>query len=239
MAENLPASAAVLADQSHRDKIRVSGKDRTVFLNNMLTNDILFLKIGGSCRALLLSAQGRCLADFRVFIFNDFILLDTEPGLAKTSIVLLDRFVIAEDVQFADVTPDYAHLSLEGPAAGDIFLKLKFKLPAHHAAALVPTASFSGESEMAVFMTPQDKPQVLRLFQENGVAFCDEEAHERRRIANKIPRFKKDFDEGWFLNETGLEETAASETKGCYPGQEVVARLKTYGGVKRKLWDRS
>lgn len=220
-------SSVVLTDQSHRGKIKVTGNDRIDFLNRMLTNDIRSLAAWTSCRALFLSAQGKCLADFRVFVFEDFIMLDTEPELAEASIGLLQQFIITEDVQLKDMTRNYAHLGLEGSRAGQ---------PATAGAVLLsPQASFSGERSAALFIPAENVEKIIAALLQEGFSPCGHDALQKRRLENKIPRFKKDFDETWFLNETGLEETAASETKGCYPGQEVVARLKTYGGVKKKL----
>ncbi len=230
-------TSAVLIDQSYRGKIMVTGNNRITFLNHMLTNDITAIKQNNSCRALLLSAQGRCLADFRVFAFNDFLLLDTEPQLSEASIKLLDKFIIAEDVQLKNVTPNYIHLGIEGPFAHNVFLKLS-KQPFEAISWMTQYVSFSGENAVALFMKPENAAKTVEELLQQGISLCGHAALERRRTENKIPRFKKDFDENWFLNETGLEETAASETKGCYPGQEVVARLKTYGGVKRSLWNR-
>ncbi len=229
----------MLTDQSHRGKIKVTGNDRIDFLNRILTNDIKAVPVGQSCRALFLSAQGKCLADFRIFPFSDFLLLDTEPDLAEPSLTLLDKFIITEDVQLEDMTHGYVYLTLDGLTALSRALSPTLREREKEKALLTlmpPHASLSGKEVRALFIPVEGAEKTVDALLQEGLSPCGHDALERQRLENKTPRFKKDFDETWFLNETGLEETAASETKGCYPGQEVVARLKTYGGVKRRLW---
>lgn len=224
---------AALTDQSHRGKIRVSGSDRIRFLNNMLTNDIQSIPSGSGKRALLLTAQGKCLADFRVFVFEECVVLDTEPGLAAESIRLLDRFIITDDVRLDDMSAVWMELVLDGPQSAALAEKIK----GHgQAGFLEAAASLSGCPAVHFFIPADAAAQTASLLQSLRPHCCGHNAFDAVRREQKVPRFKIDFDETWVLNETGLEETAASETKGCYPGQEVVARIKTYKKDVRRLF---
>jgi len=231
---------AVLFDLSHRGRVEVSGQDRVNLLHNVLTQDIKALRSGESARALLLSAQGKCLADFRVFVFQDRIILDTEPGLQQESMALLDKYIIADDVTLRDITTETCLLTMEGPLSGECSLSSEVKNRFTGVELVRLPAGFSGEAGLG-FLIPNSIAEVLAttLLGENtktkpipaGFACLDQ-----RRIELGIVRFKQDFDEDTLLPETGLEIIAASGTKGCYPGQEVVARIETYGGLKKRIF---
>lgn len=225
---------AVLIDQSHRGKIKVTGTESVSFLNRMLTNDLNAITSGQGQRTFLLSAQGKCLADFRVFRAADFLLLDTEPGLAADGVKLLDRFIIADDVRLEDITLQALHLSVDGPKAEDFTTLLKSKLPDATFFSLPQNASLSGYPSVHLFLPVEQTHLAAAALSHRPL--CGHTTFNKIRLERRVPRFKIDFDETWFLNETGLEETAASETKGCYPGQEVVARAKTYRKMEKRLF---
>ncbi|MBP9865576.1 MAG: hypothetical protein KBC91_04135 [Candidatus Omnitrophica bacterium] len=228
--------SAALTDQSHRGKVKVTGSESVSFLNRMLTNDLNAVSAGQGQRTFLLSAQGKCLADFRAFRAPDFILLDTEPGLAPDAIKLLDRFIITDDVRLEDITFSTLHLSLEGPQAENFRTALQIKFP--HAAlfSLPQNASLSGYPALHLWLPADQTRDAAEILPSLKIPYAAHTAFNTIRLERKVPRFKIDFDETWFLNETGLEDTAASETKGCYPGQEVVARIKTYKKVEQRLF---
>lgn len=159
-------------------KILVTGKDRISVLHNILTQDIQKLKVGQKTLAALLSSQGKILAWMEVFLFEESILLLTEPGFEEKTILFLDRYIISEEVELKNVSQENFPVKTN-PLALDTW--------------------------------------------------------EMLRIRQGIPRYGIDMDENTILSETGLEKIAASETKGCYPGQEVVARIETYKGLNRKL----
>lgn len=225
-----------LTDQSHRGKIKVTGHERVSFLNRMLTQDISAIPSGSGQRALLLSAQGKCLADFRVFVAHDFVLLDTEPELAAEAIQRLDKFIIADDVVFQDITQTLIHLSINGPRAEDLRTTLETRHAQTSLFSAPQTTSLSGYPAMHLFIPLDQADAAAATVQTLQLKPCGHAAFNKTRLERKVPRFKIDFDETWFLNETGLEETAASGTKGCYPGQEVVARIKTYKKLERRIF---
>lgn len=240
-----------ILDFSSRGKIEVAGKDRISFLHNLLTNDIKSLGLGRGCYATLLNAQGRILADMNVYVFANSILLEMESGLEKKVLEKLEKFHVTEEVELKDVTDKWILVSLQGPKSdslvsalilGPVMVTEEFS---HTHFTLLDTPatlirrSVTGEKGFHILI-PQEKgePIVKRILEVGrlyGIKPVGLSAYEILRIEAGIPRYGIDMDETVTLPETGLEGIAASETKGCYPGQEVVARTKTYGGLNRKL----
>ena len=240
-----------LLDLSFRAKIEVTGKDRVSFLHNLLTNDIKSLGLGSGCYAALLNAQGRILADMNIYTFANSILLEMEGGLEKKVLVHLEKLHVTEDVHFREVTEEWILLSLQGPRAealvgalihGPVMVTREF----HHTnfqiletPATLIRRSVTGEKGFH-FLIPKEKGEpiarrILEVGRLYGIRPVGSGAYEILRIEAGIPRYGIDMDDTVMLPETGLDPLAASETKGCYPGQEVVARIKTYGGLNRKL----
>ena len=223
----------LLFDQSSRAKILVTGGDRLGFLSNMLTNDIQSLKPGEGCYAAFLSPTGRVLADMHVFVLDDTILLHAEVGLADKIISLLEKFIITEDIKLNDVTESYGLFTLFGPRAEN-WAKACSKLPV----TIFPEI-YLGEKILWI-LAPRENAggilsEILKAGKPLNGAQIDSRAMEIWRIEHGILHYGIDIDENMLLPETGLEKIAANETKGCYPGQEVVARIKTYGGLHRKI----
>ncbi len=218
---------AGLIDVSTRGKIEVSGADRAEFLHNILTQEIKSLQPGQSTYAALLTAQAKILADMNVFIFEDRILLGTEPGVEKKLLPALEHFIITEDVVLKDVTAESGHLAVEGPHAESFVSGLP--------GAFVVDRGFTGRK---AFGFPVLKNQLENLKREilgRGAAETGAQELEAARVEWGWLRYGIDMDENTPLPETGLDDVCVSETKGCYPGQEVVARTKTYKGLLRKM----
>lgn len=240
-----------LLDLSPRGKIEVTGKDRAAFLHNLLTSDIKSLGLGNGCYTTLLNAQGRVLADINVYVLPNSILLETEPGLEGKLIHLLEKSHINEDVILKDVTRDWILISLQGPKSealvgalilGPVMVSQEFNhthMMIQEISAALIRRSVTGEKGFHLLI-PCNKGEpiakrVLEVGRLYGLGLVGSGAYEILRIEAGIPRYGIDMDERVTLPETGLEKLAASGQKGCYPGQEVVARTLTYGGLQRKL----
>lgn len=240
-----------ILDLSSRGKIEVSGKDRCSFLHRVLSNDIQSLGLGRGAYAALLNAQGKILADMSVYIFANTILLETEAGLEKKVITLLQKLHVTEDVAFRDVTQDWVLISIQGPKSdaligalihGPVMVEQEFdntNFMIQDIPATLIRRSVTGEKGFH-FLTSKENGEIIvkRILEVGklyGIKPVGAGAYEILRIEAGIPRYGIDMDENVMLPETGLETVAASETKGCYPGQEVVAKIKTYGGLNRKL----
>ncbi len=206
-----------LADFSYFGKVKVTGNDRTQFLHNILTQDIKALRPGTGALSALLSAGGKVLMLMEAHAFQDYFILIVETGMAAKTIQLLDKFVITEDVALEDVTADYALLETQIVISSDYSLTpllgtQKFLVPNREAEAFARELIFENSLEPVGYKTM-----------------------EVARIEKGVPRYGIDIDENVLLPETGLESLSVSGTKGCYPGQEVVARIETYKGLNRKL----
>jgi len=240
-----------LLDDSARGKIKITGKDRVSFLHRMLTNDIEGLGLGNGCYAALLSGTGKLLADMNVYIFPNHILMDVEMGFEKKVMETLQKFVVQEEVKLTDVTDQYALLSIQGPRSESLAQAI-FPGPFpelseyHHANGnfgeiqiTLIRKSRTGEKGYQLLIPKKGAHEMAerilvvgKLYGLRPVGFG---ASEILRIEAGVLRYGIDMDEHLTLPETGLDEVTASETKGCYPGQEVVARTKTYGGLQRKV----
>ena len=240
-----------ILDLSYRAKIEVTGKDRVAFLHNLLTNDIKNLGLGSGCHATLLNAQGRILADMNVYAFANSILLEMEGGLEKKVLGCLEKLHVTEEVCLREVTEEWILLSLQGPRSealvgalihGPVMVTEEFQHTNFQILEIPATLirrSVTGEKGFH-FLIPKEKgePIVKRILEVGklyGIRPVGSGAYEILRIEAGIPRYGIDMDETAVLPETGLEPFTVNETKGCYPGQEVVARIKTYGGLHRRL----
>lgn len=244
-------------DRSLRGRIALRGADRKTFLHALLTNDIAALGPGGGCYAALLTPQGRLVADMYVFDLGDATLLDVHSDVKDDVMARLDMLIFSEDVQLGDVTAAWGCLSVQGPASAAVLAQV---LGAGEAGtleagltALVDLASarhtFAGDVAIVArsdeFGTPGfwiylAAPLVASLkaaLELAGATSVQPDIAEVLRIESGRPAFHVDLDEETIPLEAGLESRAISWTKGCYPGQEVIVRIRDrgHGRVARKL----
>ncbi len=241
---------AILVDRSYRARVRASGRDHVSFLQNMLTNDVKALATGEGLPAAHLSRLGKLISDLVVYRLDNSLLLEMEPGRRDPLTESLSRYVVSEDVTLTDVTTEDALLSIEGPRSAEIISKLLAEtLPelarfhfvssrgagfdvrvsrSHHG----PGLCFDLAVPAAVAADLWEK--LLSVGRPSGLipaGFCTMEV---RRIEAGIPLFGVDMDESHLPLEAGLD-AAISFNKGCYVGQEYVARLAHRGHLNRKL----
>jgi aminomethyltransferase len=239
-----------LCDLSYRGLVRVGGADRRRFLHAMVSNDTASLQPGQGCYATFLTNKGRLVADFVVYADADAYLLDLEPQTVQPLIAAVEEFVIADDVTFHDESASWGLLSLQGPRAADL-LTLAFardlpELPryahtmwelAGHPVRLM-RRSHTGELGYQLLALQEALPALWEALWQHRDA-CDvwavgTEALEVLRIEAGVPLFGRDMSEETIPIEANLLE-AISYTKGCYIGQEVIARIDARGHVNRKL----
>jgi folate-binding protein YgfZ len=293
--------AAALLDLSFRSRICLTGTDRQKFLNGQVTNNVKDLKVGEGCYAALVNAKGKMQSDLNIYVLENEILLDFEPGYSAAVAQRLEKFIIADDVQAVDVAPHYGLLSVQGPKAVEALTALEFQgtdrqptpdpsePPSRRSGAVarreggegnwqivggtqLPTSGEAGRG----FAQPPTMPmhfvslksttlgeiywmnlprvgtsgfdlfvptatlgavadKLIIAVKGAGGRACGWQALEMARIEAGIPRFGVDMDETNLAPETGIEERAISYTKGCYIGQEVIARIRTYGQVAKAL----
>ena len=244
--------AAGILDLSFRGRLCLLGADRQSFLNGQVTNNVKDLKIGQGCYATLITAKGKMQTDLNIYILENEILLDFEPGLSETVKLRLEKYIISEDVQIVDVASHYGLLSIQGPMAAAVLNRLALAFPIPERPLNFSSIKDETLGEIYLANHPRTGSTGFDLFvpthslgavadkliaaaKEIGGGACGWNALETARIEAGIPRFGADMDETNLPPEAGLDARAVSYTKGCYIGQEVIARIRTYGQVAKAL----
>lgn len=239
-------------DLSNRSRVCLLGEDRLKFLHGQVTNDIQGLKADGGCYAALVNAKAKMESDLYVYRLVDELLLDFEPGLTEKVTTRLDKYIIADDVQIVDVAPHYGLVSVQGPKSADAIAALGLvptlpTAPLHWVKDSVPDVGDIyvmnqprlGTTGYDVFIPSAGlgmiADKLLAAVKAQGGRACGWEAFEAARIEAGIPRYGVDMDDTNLAPEAGLEKRAISYSKGCYIGQEVIARIRTYGQVAKAL----
>ena len=228
-------------DQSDRSRLCLLGADRARFLHGQVTNDINGLGEFTGCYAALVNAKGKMESDLFAYRLADEILLDFEPGLTTAVQARLERYVIAEDVEIADVAPHFGLLTVQGPQAKAVLTKLDLPAPTE------PLTVAQTEDEIYIVHQPRlgtdgfdlfipiDAMNAWRERLDTIAPRCQMPAFEKARVLATIPQFGVDLKTDNFPPEGGLETRAISYAKGCYIGQEIIARIRTYGKVNKVL----
>ena len=209
--------------------LRVTGEDAANFLQGQFTNDLRGLTAGRAVYGLWLTLKGRVLADSFVIrgnVENEFW-LGSYFSSAAVMRERLESHVIADDVMVEDQTGDWSAVSVLGSEAATLLAA-----PAAKDVFRFPGRREAGVSAECVYRIAAGEPEWLAR---GTVTSIDEAEMARRRIAAGIPAIPVDVGPGDLPNEAGLEVDAISYTKGCYLGQEVMARLKSMGQVRRRL----
>lgn len=234
----------------------VRGGDRVRWLDGMLTNDVTRLAPGrerSGCYALLLTPQGRIVADFHVLARADELWLETESARAGEILARLERHVIADDVTLAAIgSAEVARLGLEGAAAPALLERALGVAPAlapecgadfawEGQPVCIAAFGWSGAPAFQIF-APREAEQALaaslrRAAVASGLPLLagDDEVLEILRIEAGVPRLYRELDENVLPPETGLMARAVSQRKGCYTGQEIVARLVARAAESHRL----
>lgn len=235
-----------------RDLLKLTGRDRQSFLQGMVSNDVGKLQPGDGCYAFMLDATGHVLGDMRVLNVGEYLLLDLEPGTAAFVAATLEKYLIMEKCRIADVTADYGAFAIGGAGAGD-YLRREYDIAGvadwrdNQSGALSPHGDdclltrvraapvplfrlyFRNPRNMDVVYMPRDEA-TGEMYPELPEATLD-----ALRIEAGIPRFGVDMDKSVLAPETGQAERSISRKKGCYIGQEIVARIDARGHTNKGL----
>ncbi|MBW2236146.1 MAG: folate-binding protein YgfZ [Deltaproteobacteria bacterium] len=223
----------------HRGVVHVGGGDALRWLNGMITADVAALEPdteGAHVHALLLTPIGRIIAELHVVARPDGFWLELQRDVLGEVIARLEKYVIADDVTLRDVSDAWRRLGLEGPAADAI---LDAARPALDAAGAV-TARFgwSGERSVQLFVPAAALEGVRSALAEAGrersLVDAGADTLDVLRIESGRPRQGAELDEEVLPPEARLDD-CVSTTKGCYTGQEVIARIASRGQVKHLL----
>jgi folate-binding protein YgfZ len=246
VAEHEAATKAVgVADRSLIGKVTVTGRDRQAFLQGMLSNEVKNLQPGQGTAAAFLDAHGKVMTLLEVFVLEDRLLLALPPGLTSLTVERLDKFLISEKAYFEASDDSFAVLAVEGSGAEALLSSLCGRgldlVPFQHVEVSIAGApvrvirrSETGGPGFQCWTMPFHGAPLWEVLVKAGAKPVGEEALNVLRVEAGIPRYGHDVDETVILPETRLEQLV-SYNKGCYIGQEVVARVKYRGHVNRAL----
>ena len=248
-------NGAGLIDLSSRGRITVGGLEAVQFLNGLITNDMKTLLEDTWMPAVFPNVQGRLVANVRIMRLKDIktekatspdYLIDTEAASHESVLKILQRFTLAGDFRVNDVTTETAQFSVQGKKADEVVQSVLEDAFTKLADRGVRKTSWGGTEVTAVrashtsakgfdlIVRTSDASRLWQALVDAGATPLGESAYEVLRIEAAVPRYGVDMDETNVVTETNLDD-AISYTKGCYIGQEIIARIKYRGHVAKKL----
>jgi len=250
---------AGLIDLSQYGRVLVSGSEAVPFLNGLITNDMKTLEIGQWMPAAFPNVQGRLLASIRMMRLKDegtdkkvspIFLIDTEAATHQTVLKTIERFTLAGDFHLTDRTNEKVMLSVQGKKAisvvGSVLGgateglepqavgQISWQQGEGKAELTIIHASHTAEDGFDLIVDNAHAGSLWNALQQAGAQPVGYNALEVLRIEAGIPRYGVDMDDTNVVTETNLDD-AVSYTKGCYIGQEIIARIKYRGHVAKKL----
>ncbi|GAA1234823.1 YgfZ/GcvT domain-containing protein [Pseudonocardia alaniniphila] len=235
------ARTAAVVDRGHRGVIAVTGEDRLSWLHLLLTQHVSELPADTGTEALVLDINGRVLHHMVVAHTRDTVYLDTEPGDVPELLAYLQKMVFWSKVEPRDATDELAVLSVVGPATADVLAAAGVDVPETHGALALPDGGVMRRmpwpgTDAADLLVPRD---ALSTWWERLVAAgarpAGTMAFEALRVEALRPRLHVDTDDRTIPHEVGWIGSAVHLTKGCYRGQETVARVANLGRPPRRL----
>ncbi len=243
-----------IADVSYRGRYRLIGEDRTKFLNRIISNDVENLSPGQGTYTTFLTHRGKIIADFNVYILKDMIGIDTSAETRESLFDELNKYLIADDVEISDLTDETGAIAVHGPQASDcvqcVFgMSNLVGLPEYHNYfheadtlfnydAVCVRTDTTGEIGYTLY-TPAEALESLweKLMCKDApfnVQPIGWNALESLRIEAGVPRYGAELTNTVIPLEAELEHAIDFE-KGCYIGQEIIARMKYRGHPNRLL----
>ena len=229
--------ACGLLDRSERGKLALTGPDAKSFLQGQVTNDVEALAPGEGCYAAFLTPKGKMMGDLRILDAGDELLLDTERTALQELFNMIRRFSIGFDVELHKRTLERGLLSLLGPESEAVARSGAGLGEAEHSHAVLTAGGIEARAirtDLGLDLLC-DASDVDALRAALGVVAVSDAVAECLRVERGRPRYGVDLDDSVIPQEAGLNERAVSFTKGCYVGQETVARLHYRGKPNRHL----
>jgi glycine cleavage system T protein len=244
--------AVGIADLSHRGKIRVTGDDRVKWLQSVISNDILPLQPGQGRYSSFLTHKGKMLTYFRVYMQTDAVMLEDAGEIGETTFQALRKFLLyGTKAKMENCAESWGLLLVSGPKASHV-IQSAFGVdttdlkPVNFVTAqiggnqaLVLRTEETGEVDLEILLPAESLlpawTSLLEAGAQHGITAIGSHAREALRMEAGIPKAGPELNEEIVPPEANLEGKAFSLSKGCYPGQEVVARMDTYGNVRRHL----
>jgi glycine cleavage system T protein len=244
--------AVGIADLSHRGKIRVTGEDRVKWLQSVISNDILPLQPGQGRYSSLLTHKGKMLTYFRLYLQTEAVMLEDVGEIGDATFQTLRKFLLyGTKAKMENCTESWGLLLISGPKAPQVMhagfgvdvtdlQPLDFvtaQIGGRHA--LIIRTEETGEVDIEILLPADNLATAWKHAMQAGAKFgikaIGAQAREALRVEAGLPKAGLDLNEEIVPPEANLEGKAFSLSKGCYPGQEVVARMDTYGTVRRRL----
>jgi tRNA-modifying protein YgfZ len=238
--EYLAATTATgLLDRSEQGKLALSGSDRKEFLQGQVSNDVLALSPGTGCYATLLTPKGKMLADLRILDTGDELLLDTERVALQELFNVIRRFSLGYDVTLHKRTLECGLLSLFGPGSAETagVGSMSDAEHAHQEVRIGTVTARAVRTELGVDLLCDgaDTAALAAALTEAGAVTISQRTADTLRVEHGRPVYGVDLDDTVIPQEADLNARAVSFTKGCYVGQETVARLYYRGKPNRHL----
>ncbi|MEM9381667.1 MAG: hypothetical protein AAGB93_17055 [Planctomycetota bacterium] len=246
--EAAATSGALLLDRTTRGLVSVTGGDARDFLHRILANDVKGLEAGRGNRNLLLTGKGKVVHVFDVADLGAGLLLSTEPGESAALMEALDMYLFTEDVQLADETEAHAPLELVGPKALPLLGATLDGAPAERgddhafhlssfrgAATKVTPMPIAGRPGWRIETEPANVAELWSALVEAGAKPGGLVAFDSLRSETVTGAVGRDISDDVYPQEARLDDAFSLE-KGCYIGQEVVAKIDTYGGLNKQLF---
>jgi folate-binding protein YgfZ len=236
-------TGAGVIDRSMLGKATVTGRDRAAFLQGMLSNDVKALQPGQGCPAAFLDAHGKVVSLLVVYALEASILLELPTGSTQKFLEAIDKFLISEKAYFEASDEAYAILAVQGPEAMEVLsgaagISLELAPYAHTEVSIAGAPVRVASRTEAVtpgfhcWTAPDHAAAVWKALRDAGAVPVGADAAEILRVEAGIPVYGPDVDDTVILPETRLD-ALVSYTKGCYIGQETVARVKYRGHINR------
>ena len=237
-------------DLSHRGRLHLIGNDRATYLHRIISNDVEGLAVGEGNYATILTNRGKIIADMKLYVFEDSIDIETNAETTSTLYQELDKYLIADDVTIEDFTERTGLIGIHGPASAELLQEVYGldveHLPEYHSVVheidgqhiACIRANETGEVGYNLYTESESTEWLwdttLVKGRRFGVQPVGLTALNSLRIEAGIPRYGAELDDSIFPQEAELEHAVSFE-KGCYIGQEIVARMKYRGHPNRLL----
>jgi tRNA-modifying protein YgfZ len=232
-------SACGLLDRSERGKLALTGDEAKQFLQGQVTNDVEGLEPGQGRYAAFLTPKGKMQGDLRILDTGDELWLDTERTTLQPLFTMIQRYKLGADVELHKRTLEQGLLSLIGPQAREVAgaesLLGEEHANTHGEIEGTQVLLIATDTGLDLVCDAEQTERLTGALHEKGATTVSEAATEVLRVEHGRPRFSIDLDDTVIPEEAGLNERAVSFTKGCYVGQETVARLFYRGKPNRHL----
>jgi folate-binding protein YgfZ len=237
--------ATGVVDLTGRTQLELTGADRALFLHNFCTNNVRNLPDGNGAEAFILDAKGHVLGHAFLFVAPHSLVIDTVPGQSAKLSGHLDRYIIREQVEIRDRTDQWGELLIAGPRSAALLESLAFNVPEERLGhgqstfagcpVYLRRTDLVGPDSWLATCARSDIETVRAALANAGAVPADMAAFEMARLEAGTPLYERDITEKNLPQEVNRDAYAISFTKGCYLGQETVARIDALGHVNRVL----